>query len=122
MLLTGFDKSEENQIYSVVYSMITAINKKDAEGYIQTLDDYFIKSTYDDKEFIRKNIDEFGYVDLLEFKVLSINTYTSYANYKLKHTNKNKEQTTFFGKMILVRSEEGWKIYYVSEEELKIEE
>ncbi|MCM3118865.1 hypothetical protein M3610_27205 [Neobacillus sp. MER 74] len=45
LLLTGFDKSEEIEISSLVNSMITAINEKDAEGYIQTLNDYFIKVT-----------------------------------------------------------------------------
>ncbi|MEH7255819.1 hypothetical protein V7111_27305, partial [Neobacillus niacini] len=92
--------------------------EKDAEGYIQTLSDYFIKVTYGDKDFIRQNIENFGQIDLLEFKVVSINTYTSYAHYKLIHTSENYRKTTFFGEMILVKSNEGWKIYYVSEEEL----
>ena len=56
LLLTGFDKSEEIEILSVVNSMITAMNEKDAEGYIRTLNDYFIKVTYGDKDFIRQNI------------------------------------------------------------------
>ena len=118
ILLTGFDKSEESKITSIVNLMITAINEKDAEGYIQTLDDYFIKVTYEDKDFIRKNIENFGRVDLLEFEIESIKTYYSFAYYKLIHTNKNNEETTFYGKMILVKTKEGWKIYSVSEEEL----
>jgi hypothetical protein len=118
LLLTGFDKSEEMEISTLVKSMITAINEKDAEGYIQTLNDYFIKVTYGDKDFIRQNIENFGHIDLLEFEIVSIKTYVSYAHYKLKHTSKNNVQTTFYGEIILVKSKEGWKIYYVSEEEL----
>ncbi|WP_175493048.1 hypothetical protein [Bacillus sp. OK048] len=118
ILLTGFNTTDEREVTFLVRSMITAINEKDAEGYIQTLSDYFIKVTYGDKDFLRQNIENFGQIDLLEFKVVSINTYTSYAHYKLIHTSENYRKTTFFGEMILVKSNEGWKIYYVSEEEL----
>ncbi|MGF6950956.1 hypothetical protein QF028_003461 [Neobacillus sp. B4I6] len=115
LLLTGFDKSEEKEISSTVKSMITAINEKDAEGYIQTLNDYFIKATYGDKDFIRGNIGNFGHVDLLEFDVMAIKTYISYAHYKLIHTNNNDEKTTFCGEIILEKTKEGWKIYSISE-------
>jgi hypothetical protein len=118
LLLTGFNTTDEKEITFLVSSMIAAINEKDSEGYIQTLSDYFIKVTYGDKEFIRQNIDNFGHIDLLEFEVVSINTYTSYAHYKLIHTSKDYKKTTFIGEMNLVKTKEGWKIYYVSEEEL----
>jgi hypothetical protein len=98
--------------------MITAINEKDAEGYIQTLNDHFIRVTYGDRNFIRENIKDFGHVDLLEFEVISIKTYISHAHYKLIYTSNNNEKTTFYGKMILEKTKEGWKIYSVSEEEV----
>lgn len=115
LLLTGFDKSEEKEISSIVKSMITAINEKDAEGYIQTLNNYFIKVTYGDKDFIRENIGNFGHVDLKEFDVTAIKTYISYAHYKLIHTNNKNEKTTFCGEIILEKTKEGWKIYSISE-------
>ena len=62
----------ETEILSVVNSMITAMNEKDAEGYIRTLNDDFIKVTYGDKDFIRQNIKNFGHVDLLELEVIAI--------------------------------------------------
>ncbi|MFC4799578.1 hypothetical protein ACFPA1_09430 [Neobacillus sp. GCM10023253] len=74
-LLSGFDKTEEQKILSVVESMVTAINEKDAEKYIQTLGDYFIKVRYGDKDFIWKNINNFGHVDLLETKVVPMNIF-----------------------------------------------
>lgn len=46
----GFNTTDERKITFLVSSMITAINEKDAEGYIQTLSDYFINVTYGDKE------------------------------------------------------------------------
>jgi uncharacterized Rmd1/YagE family protein len=64
VLLLGFDKSEEKEILSVVESMFTAINEKDAEGYIRTLGDYFIKYRYGDKEFIRQKMMNFDRADL----------------------------------------------------------
>ncbi|TDK58130.1 hypothetical protein E2K98_24755 [Bacillus salipaludis] len=118
IMLTGFNKFEENEITALVKSMISTVNKKDAEGYIQTLDEYFIKTTYGNKDFIRKNINEFGHLDLLEFDVETIHTYVSYAHYKLIHTGKDNIKTAFFGKMILVKTKEGWRIYHISEEEI----
>ena len=118
IMLTGFNKFEENEITALVKSMITTINKKEAEGYIQTLDEYFIKTTYGNKDFIRKNIKDFSHIDLLEFDVEAIHTYISYAHYKLIHTGKNNVKTTFFGKMNLVKTKEGWRIYDISEEEI----
>ncbi|WP_342430963.1 hypothetical protein [Neobacillus sp. FSL H8-0543] len=112
----GFDKSEEREITFLVRSMITTLNEKNPEGYIQTLSDHFIKVTYGDKEFIRRNIQDFGHIDLLEFEVILLKTYTSTVYYKLIHTSKNGVKTNFYGEMILVKSKEGWQIYYVSEE------
>jgi hypothetical protein len=118
IFLTAYNNSEETEITNVVRSMITAINKKDAEGYIKTLDDYFIKTTYKNEDFIRKNIKNFGQVDLLEFQIKSINTYKSLVQYKIINTSQDKRETTFIGNIILVMTKEGWKIYYVSEEEI----
>ncbi|PFP22678.1 hypothetical protein COJ96_25275 [Bacillus sp. AFS073361] len=55
---------------------------------------------------------------MLEFEVISIKTNISHAHYKLIYTSNNKKKTTFYGKMILERTKEGWKIYSVSEEEV----
>ena len=54
LFITGFDNTAESEITFIIYSMTSSINKKDPEGYIQTLSTYFIKEIYGDKEFIKK--------------------------------------------------------------------
>lgn len=97
--------------------MITAIDEKDAEGYIQTLSDYFIKSRYGDKEFIRQNMMSFDHVILLEIKVVAIKSYTSIVDYRLIHTSESNKKTTFYGEIILEKTQKGWKVYSLSEGE-----
>jgi hypothetical protein len=115
LFITGFDKTAEREITFIIYSMTSSINKVDPEGYIQTLSDYFIKETYGDKEFIRKNMGDFGKIMEIEFQINEVSTSNAFIDYRLIHVSTNREQTIFYGKMILIRTKEGWKIHSASE-------
>ena len=115
LFITGFDNTAESEITFIIYSMTSSINKKDPEGYIQTLSDYFIKETYGDKKFIKENMKDFGQITEIEFQIKKVSTSNAFIDYKLLHVSSNREQTIFYGKMILIMTKEGWKIHSASE-------
>ncbi|MDF2857600.1 MAG: hypothetical protein K0Q87_3451 [Neobacillus sp.] len=115
LFTTGFDKTAESEITLTIYSMISSMNRKDPESYIKTLSDYFIKETYGDREFIKKNMIDFGQITEIEFQIKQISTANAFIDYKLLHLGSNREQTIFYGKMILIKTKAGWKIHSASE-------
>jgi hypothetical protein len=115
LFTTGFDKTAESEITLTIYSMISSINRKDPESYIKTLSDYFIKETYGEKEFIKSNIKEFGLISEIEFQIKQISTANAFIDYKLLHVGTNREQTIFYGSIILIKTKAGWKIHSASE-------
>lgn len=115
LALTGFNHEEEEEIISTIKLMIVEINEKDIEGYINLLSDYFIRVTYGDKEYIRKNISKFGNVNLLEIKVIDIKSYYSVVHYELLYKDQKGSCSIFKGEIILEKTKNGWKIYSVTE-------
>ncbi|MEH7177761.1 hypothetical protein [Neobacillus vireti] len=115
LFVAGFDKTAESEITFTIYSMTMAMNKKDSQGYIQTLSDFFIKENYGDEKYITEKINEFGQVIEIDFQIKEIKSYTAVVQYKLLHINANREKSTFYGEMILIKTKDGWKIHFVEE-------
>lgn len=114
-LSTGVDSSEEKRIIYVVRSMVTAMNEKDADAYIEHLNDYFISQTYGSKESIIKNIRKFGHIQLLDLEVSEIKSYYSIVKYRLMYEDQTNKETFFHGEIVLDKTDEGWKIHSISE-------
>ena len=58
---------------------------------------------------------DFGQITEIEFQIKKVSTSNAFIDYKLLHVSSNREQTIFYGKMILIMTKEGWKIHFASE-------